>query len=71
MDGKDLAEMGEIEGVTRTLSAKSTKSTKGCASRSDTAFGIGDVTEEVIDDNSSGSSGSNDDAAVVVIKDPA
>ena len=70
MDGKDLAEMGEIEGVTRTLSAKSTKSTKGCASRSDTAFGIGDVTEEVIDDSSSGSSGSNDDAAVVVIKDP-
>jgi hypothetical protein len=69
MDGKDLAEMGEIEGVTRTLSAKSTKSTKGCASRSDTAFGIGDVTEEVIDDSSSGSSGSNDDAAVVVIKD--
>ena len=69
MDGKDLAEMGEIEGVTRTLSAKSTKSTKGCASRSDTAFGIGDVTEEVIDD-SSGSSGSNDDAAVVVSKDP-
>ena len=69
MDGKDLVKMGEIEGVTRTLSAKSTKSTKGCASRSDTAFGIGDVTEEVIDD-SSGSSGSNDDTAIVVTKDP-
>jgi hypothetical protein len=40
MDGKDLAEMGEIEGVTRTLSAKSKKSTKGCACRSDTAFGV-------------------------------
>ena len=42
--------------ATRTLSAKSTKSTKSingkeCASRSDTAFGIGEFTEEVVDGN--------------------
>ena len=39
MDGKDLVKMGEIEGVTRTLSAKSTKSTKGCIAAAGAAFG--------------------------------
>ena len=62
-DGKDST-MIEAAEATRTLSAKSAKSTKSskeCASRSDTAFGIREFTEEVVD--------SNDTSASVIIKD--